>query len=415
MLEKRTPIPVSEAIEKCIQAAQLKETITVNYLESLNYVLAEDIIAKYDIPMFNKSPYDGFAIRSAASVGANRDNRIGFKVIDHIGAGTVSDKALRDNEAVRIMTGAEIPAGADAVVMLEQTVETADGFTLRKPFTAGENISFQGEECKQGDVVIARGTVINAGVIAVLATFSYAEVKVYAKPSVAIIATGSELVDIEAELTPGKIRNSNGPMIMGLCHDMNIDVNSYHVKADDYDTLFKAVRDAYDQHDIVITTGGVSVGDFDYMPQVYKDLEAQVLFNKIAMRPGSVTTVAVKDNKFLFGLSGNPSACYTGFELYTRPVIRKMIGEKEVYPTFVKAQLSEDFTKANPFTRFIRADLDFSTMTVKPSGFNKSNAVVAIATSNSMIVLPGGTRGFVAGDTVDVLVCRLSTTAGVPW
>lgn len=415
MLEKRTPIPVSEAIAKCIERVRQKSVIEVNYLDSMDYVLAEDIVATYDIPMFNKSPYDGFAIRSEASNGASGDNRIAFKVVDHIGAGSVSDKTLIENEAVRIMTGAEIPEGADAVVMLEQTVATQDGFTLRKPFSAGENISFRGEECKQGAVVLERGTVINAGVIAVLATFSYATIKVYAKPTVAIIATGSELVDIEAELAPGKIRNSNGPMIMGLCKDMNIAVNSYHVKADDYDTLFAAVQEAYQNHDIVITTGGVSVGDFDYMPQVYQDLTAEVLFNKIAMRPGSVTTVAVKDDKFLFGLSGNPSACYTGFELYTRPVLRAMMGENNVYPTFVKAQLSEDFTKANPFTRFIRAELDYNTMTVKPSGFNKSNAVITIAKSNSMIVLPGGTRGFVAGDTVDVLVTQLSASNGVPW
>ncbi|WP_414056138.1 molybdopterin molybdotransferase MoeA [Macrococcus equi] len=415
MLEKRTPIPVREAIEKCIQHAKHKNIKTVNYLESLGYVLAEDIVATYDIPMFNKSPYDGFAIRSEASKDASGEQRKHFTVVDHIGAGTVSNKTLQGNEAVRIMTGAAIPEGADAVVMLEQTVATEEGFTLRKPFTSGENISFQGEECKKGDIVLTRGTKVTPGVIAVLATFSYAEVKVYERPSVAIIATGSELVDINESLTPGKIRNSNGPMIIGLCKDMNIEVNSYHVKADDYNTLFNVVRDAQVSHDIVITTGGVSVGDFDYMPQIYKDLEADILFNKIAMRPGSVTTVAVKDNHFLFGLSGNPSACYTGFELYTRPVIKTMMGERDVYPTFVKATLSEDFTKANPFTRFIRADLDYNTMTVKPSGFNKSNAVVAIATSNSMIVLPGGTRGFVAGDTVDVLVNRLSASNGVPW
>lgn len=149
MLERRTPIPVSEAIEKCIKYAKRKEVKEINYLDSLNYVLAEDIIATYDIPMFNKSPYDGFAIRSEASAGASGDNRVAFKVVDHIGAGSVSEKSLKNKEAVRIMTGAKIPAGADAIVMLEQTVATDDGFTLRKPFTRGENISFQGEECKK--------------------------------------------------------------------------------------------------------------------------------------------------------------------------------------------------------------------------------------------------------------------------
>lgn len=165
----------------------------------------------------------------------------------------------------------------------------------------------------------------------------------------------------------------------------------------------------------MITTGGVSVGDFDYMPEVYKKLEADVLFNKIAMRPGSVTTVAKKGNQFLFGLSGNPSACYTGFELYTRPVLLKMMGRQSIYPTMIKATLSEDFTKPNPFTRFIRADLNYNDLSVKPSGFNKSNAVVAVATSNAMIVLPGGTRGFKAGDEVDVLITDEHKEADLSW
>lgn len=408
MLEKRTPIPVTEAIDKCLEHARNKSLIKKYYTDSLGYILAEDIVATYDVPMFDKSPYDGFAIVSKASVDANGDNRKPFKVVDHIGAGHVSAAQLKDNEAVRIMTGAPIPSGADAVVMLEQTSATEEGFTLRKMFVPGENISKQGEECKQGEVVIQKGTQINAGVIAVLATFSYEYVKVYDKPTVALIATGSELVEINETLTPGKIRNSNGPMIASLCKTMEIEVKDYRVHGDDFDSLYQVVHDALEEHDIVITTGGVSVGDFDFMPEIYKKLSAQVLFNKIAMRPGSVTTVAVSDGKFLFGLSGNPSACYTGFELYTKPVMRKMMGQSAMYPTVIKATLSEDFTKANPFTRFIRADIDYRNMTVAPSGFNKSNAVIAIAKSNCMIVLPGGTRGFRQGDTVDVLLTDLS-------
>lgn len=408
MLEKRTPIPVTEAIDKCLKYAKHKSATKKYYTDSLGDTLAEDIIATYDIPMFDKSPYDGFAIVSGSSEGATGDERKSFKVIDHIGAGHVSDVQLKDNEAVRIMTGAPIPKGADAVVMLEQTTPTEDGFTLRKTFTPGENISKQGEECKQGEVVIPKGTKITAGVIAVLATFSYEYVNVYQKPTVALIATGSELVEINEPLAPGKIKNSNGPMIASLCKAMDIEVKDYRVHGDDFDALYEVVRNALDAHDIVITTGGVSVGDFDFIPEIYNKLSAEVLFNKIAMRPGSVTTVAVSDDKFLFGLSGNPSACYTGFELYTKPVLRKMIGQNEVYPTVIKATLAEDFTKANPFTRFIRADLDYRNMMVAPSGFNKSNAVIAIAKSNSMIVLPGGTRGFKQGDTVDVLLTDLS-------
>lgn len=299
MLEKRTPIPVTEAIDKCLQHAKYKIVTNKYYTDSLGYTLAEDIIATYDIPMFDKSPYDGFAIVSEASEGASGDARKAFKVIDHIGAGHVSDAQLKDNEAVRIMTGAPIPEGADAVVMLEQTSLIEKGFTLRKPFTPGENISRQGEECKQGEVVIPKGTQITAGVIAVLATFSYEYVNVYHKPTVALIATGSELVEMNESLAPGKIRNSNGPMIASLCKAMGIKVKDYRVHGDDFDALYEVVRDALDAHDIVITTGGVSVGDFDFMPEIYNKLSAEVLFNKVAMRPGSVTTVAVSHDKFL--------------------------------------------------------------------------------------------------------------------
>lgn len=404
MLEKRTPIPVHDAILKCTNSVSPLTVTKQYYMDSLGYVLAEDIIATYDIPMFDKSPYDGFAIRSTASIDASGDNRVAFKVVDHIGAGTVSTASLSNNEAVRIMTGAQLPNGADAVVMLEQTVATKDGFTIRKPFTAGENVSFQGEECKHGDIILKKGTKIDAGAIAVLATFSYEYVEVYQKPTVALIATGSELVEINEPLQPGKIRNSNGPMIASLCKDLGIEVAHYKTSEDDYESLLKLVTDAINHHDIVITTGGVSVGDFDYMPKIYEALGAEVLFNKIAMRPGSVTTVAKLGNQLLFGLSGNPSACYTGFELYARPVLLKMMGRSDIYPAMTKAVLSEDFTKANPFTRFIRAILDYETMTIKPAGFNKSNAVVAIALSNAMIVLPGGTRGFKTGDEVDVLI-----------
>jgi len=408
MLEKRTPLNVQEAIERCINKSQKMPSMDITIENSLGYYLAEDIIATYDIPMFDKSPYDGYAIRSAATKGANGDNRLSFKKIDHIGAGSVSEFVLSDNEAVRIMTGAPLPEGADAVVMLEQTVETEDGFTLRKSFEVGENISKQGEECTKDEVVLKAGTKITPGVIAVLATFSYQSVKVRQKPTVALIATGSELVAPDEELLPGKIRNSNGPMIAGLLHDMAIETESYRVTEDHYEHLLAIVEEALSQHDIVITTGGVSVGDFDFMPAIYSALSADVLFNKVAMRPGSVTTVAAKGSQLLFGLSGNPSACYSGFELFVKPSLKEMMGAGNIHAPVIKARLASDFTKANPFTRFIRAELDIESGTVRPAGFNKSNAVIAIARSNSMIILPGGTRGFKEGDLVDVMVTYLT-------
>ncbi|AMG62329.1 molybdopterin molybdotransferase MoeA [Staphylococcus lugdunensis] len=405
-IEKRTPIPVKEAISRVVNQDIYTSVITVPLDESLNYVLAENIAATSDIPRFNKSPYDGFAIRSEDSAGAYHQNRKKFKVVDHIGAGDVSSHQLQAGEAVRIMTGAQMPEGADAVVMFEQTVEDKDTFTIRKSFEPYENVCLKGEETATGDIVLQRGQLINAGAIAVLATFGYSEVPVFDKPSIAVIATGSELLDINEDLQPGKIRNSNGPMIQALANKVDIGADVYKIQQDDLDSSITAVREALETHQIVITTGGVSVGDFDYLPEIYKAIDAKVLFNKVAMRPGSVTTVAVTTDKYLFGLSGNPSACYTGFELFVKPAIYHMMGADAFYPQVVKATLMEDFTKANPFSRFIRAKATLSAngATVVPSGFNKSGAVVAIAHSNAMIMLPGGTRGFKAGHTVDVIL-----------
>ena len=410
-VEKRNPIAVKEAIKRVVAQEFRTETQQVPLNDSLGYILSEDIVATYEIPRFNKSPYDGFALRSEDTKGASGDNRIEFEVIDHIGAGSVSDKTVGPNQAVRIMTGAEIPAGADAVVMLEQTREGEHSFTIRTTFEHNENVSLKGEETEVGDVVLKEGQRINAGAIAVLATFGYTEVPVRRLPSAAIIATGSELLDVGDELEPGKIRNSNGPMIQGLLNQFGLDCEVYKIQEDDFDSSLAVVKEALASHDMVITTGGVSVGDFDYLPAIYKEIGAEVLFNKVQMRPGSVTTVAVANNQYLFGLSGNPSACYTGFELFVKPAVLNMMGAIERFPQVIKATLMEDFKKANPFTRFIRAKATLNGLqtTVVPSGFNKSGAVVAIAHSNAMIMLPSGTRGFEKGYTVDVILTETDT------
>lgn len=406
VVEKRNPIPVKEAIQRIVKQQSTMPSQKVSLENSLGHILAEDIVATYDIPRFDKSPYDGFAIRSIDSQGASGQQRIEFEVIDHIGAGSVSNKVVGEHEAVRIMTGAQIPEGADAVVMFEQTIELGDTFSIRKPFTKNENISLKGEETTTGDIVLKKGQVINPGAIAVLATYGYTEVQVIKQPSVAVIATGSELLDVSDPLENGKIRNSNGPMIRSLAEKLGLEVGIYKTQKDDLESGIQIVKEAMSNHDIVITTGGVSVGDFDYLPEIYKAVNAEVLFNKVAMRPGSVTTVAFANGKYLFGLSGNPSACFTGFELFVKPAVKHMCGALEVFPQVIKATLMEDFSKANPFTRFIRAKATLTSAgaTVVPSGFNKSGAVVAIAHANCMIMLPSGTRGFKAGHTVDVIL-----------
>lgn len=406
MVEMRKPIQVSEAVRLVMEHVHVAGTETISLEHTYGRILAEPISAKHDVPSFDRSPYDGFAIRAGDTVDASGDNRISFTVIGEIGAGHVADRGIGRGEAYRIMTGAPIPGNADAVVMLEQTTEGKGGFTVRKTFSQGENISFKGEDVKEGERLIDAGALIHPGTIALLATFGYAEVTVAKRPVVGILSTGTELLEVADELVPGKIRNSNGPMIAAQLTRMGIGYKSYGMQEDDLDACTEIVEKALAETDLLITTGGVSVGDYDYLPAIYERLGAKVLFNKVAMRPGSVTTVAVLGDKFLFGLSGNPSACFTGFELFTRPAILGMQGATTPYMPRMQAKLGEDFTKPNPFTRFIRAFWEMTSdgIIAVPAGFNKSNAVSSIARGNCLIVLPSGTRGYTAGMDVDMLL-----------
>lgn len=389
--------------------------------ESYGRILAENIIATNDVPHFDRSPYDGFAVRSIDTKKASLDHAVEFEVIDHIGAGHVSDQTVNEFQAVRIMTGAMMPNGADAVVMLELTnTYEKNGkpyMSAKRKLNKGENVSFRGEDTEAGESLVKKGTYINPGVQAILATFGYSRVPVAKKPIIGLFATGTELLEVNEPLEPGKIRNSNAYMIAAQIERAGGSVHYYGKLPDDFDTCFEAVKNAIDKVDLLITTGGVSVGDFDYLPEIYQKLGAEVLFNKVAMRPGSVTTVAKFQDKILFGLSGNPSACYVGFELFTRPIIRKMLFSNQPHLRKEKAELLANFPKPNPFTRFVRSSVQINEgrLTVSPSGTDKSNIVTSLVGANALMVLPGGTRGFEAGNVVDVLLLEDQTGSEWPW
>lgn len=402
----RKAIPVREAIEGVIAHTTSLAEEVIALENAYGRILREPIIAKHPVPPFDRSAYDGFAIRAEDTVGATANKPVFFKQIGEIGAGHVGERPVGKNEAYRIMTGAKLPEGADAIVMLEHTEAREDGFTLSAPLANHDNISFQGEDAEVGEVLIDKGAIIHPGTTALLATFGYAEVKVAKEPRVSIVATGTELLDVGDQLEDGKIRNSNGPMLEAQLKRMGLAYKSFGMMEDDLDACTAVMKEALEDSDVVMTTGGVSVGDYDYLPAVYERLGAKVLFDKVMMRPGSVTTVAVLGEKLLFGLSGNPSACFTGFELFARPALLSMMGSSTPYLPQMKAILGEDFTKANPFTRFVRAiwSLQDGKVVVVPAGFNKSNAVSSIARGNCIIVLPSGSEGYRKGMEVDVLL-----------
>ncbi|PAV28798.1 molybdopterin molybdenumtransferase [Virgibacillus profundi] len=410
MVERRKPIPINKAVEMVMNYRLKGQKEIISIHESDHRRLAEPIIAKNNVPSFDKSPYDGFALRSIDTDKASTNNPMEFEVVEHIGAGQVPTKTLGKGQATRIMTGAKIPDGADCIAMFEicKSYERNNNpfMSIKRKMNKDQNIIKEGSEVLEGKVLIEEGTIINPGVKALLATFGYNQVEVAKKPIVGIIATGTELLEVDEDLKPGKIRNSNAYMIASQINKAG-GISKYYGKlADEFDTSYEAMKKALDEVDILITTGGVSVGDFDLMPAIYEKLKAEVLFNKVAMRPGSVTTVAVIEDKILFGLSGNPSACYVGFELFTRPIIQHYLYNKKPYLKRIKAILADGFPKPNPFTRFVRSYItyDNASVYVHLAGMDKSNVVTSLANSTCLMVLPGGTRGFKAGDEVEALL-----------
>lgn len=421
MLDRRNPIPIADAVKQVMNYQKQGQVEYVSIFESHNRYLAEDLTATSDVPHFDRAPYDGFAIRSIDSKGAGLDSPVEFEIIDHIGAGHVSEKEVGPYQAVRIMTGAQMPKGTDCVVMLELAKDIErDGdkfMSIKRVYKKGDNVSFTGEDAKKGEVLVKKGTLINPGIQAMLATFGYAQVPVAKKPIVGLFATGTELLEVDEPLVAGKIRNSNSYMISAQIDRAGAEVLYFGKLPDDFDTCYEAVSGALDKVDLLMTTGGVSVGDFDFMPAIYEKMGAEVLFNKVAMRPGSVTTVAQYDGKLLFGLSGNPSACYVGFELFARPIIRTMLCSEKPHLRKETAKLEVDFPKANPFTRFVRSatTIENGRLVASPSGLDKSNIVMSLAGANSLMILPGGTRGYEAGTEVEVLLLEDTTGSVWPW
>lgn len=421
LLEKRTPIAVSEAVSRVMNFVGKPQIEQVSIEDCDGRYLGEDLIAKEDVPNFDRSAFDGFAIRTQGIDGATSDEPVILEVIEEIGAGDVPQQEVQEHQAARIMTGAQMPVGADAVIPLELTESFKDGdrtmVKAKRAIAKGEYVTYRGQDMKAGTSIVEKGTRINPGVKALLATFGYHQVSVAKKPRIGVYATGSELLDVDEPLVPGKIRNSNAYMIVSQIIRSGAEPIYFGKLVDDLELSFEAIKRALDQVDILITTGGVSVGDFDYLPLIYQKLGADVLFNKIAMRPGSVTTVAHLNGKLLFGLSGNPSACYVGYELYARPVVKTLLGSNKPHLQRATAILDADFPKVNPFTRFVRGRVFYrdSQLFVAPSGADKSNIVSSLAMCNAFIVLPGGTRGFTKGSTVDVLLLEEQEGAEWPW
>ncbi|MFC6322356.1 molybdopterin molybdotransferase MoeA [Companilactobacillus baiquanensis] len=354
-VDQRNAISIDEArkvIVDNIESVSLK-TEKIPTTKANHRIIAEDIAAPHDFPTFRRSGYDGFAMLQSdlKNLPAN------LKVVGDIPAGADFDRPLVSGEAVRIMTGGYVPDGADIVVMLE-TTKMIDNDTVQiTEIQKKDNITQIGDYFKQGDTLLAKNTEINPGGISLLSAFDVQEISVYKKPTIGIITTGSELLNPGEKIVNGKIFNSNGPMIRELCTENGADVISYTQIKDDPEALKNAVNDVLGKCDVIITDGGVSVGDFDIIADLAKSSE-KLLFNKLEMRPGSVTTAFIYDQTLFFGLSGNPGACFTGFYLYVEYALRLMQHQASRCLECL-GTLNAEYTKTNMYDRILRGQYSF--------------------------------------------------------
>ncbi|MFC0211771.1 gephyrin-like molybdotransferase Glp [Paenibacillus chartarius] len=421
MTERRQAISVPLAVAKVTGSVRALPPESVPVEQAYGRILAENLYADADIPSFDRSAFDGYALAAKDTESACPDRPLEFEIVERIAAGQVGTKAVGPFQAVQIMTGAPLPPGCDAVVMREWTQEyVREGkawVVLKRAMRVRDNVSLRGEEAKQGDLLVGKGTVIHPGIAAVLASLGMTEAKIGRRPVVGVMATGSELLQPGEPVRPGRIRNSNAAMLAAQIERAGGECRYYGQVPDELEPHLATYRRMLAECDLIVSTGGVSVGDYDLMPRVYATLGAALLFDKVTMRPGSVTTAAQLDGKLLLGLSGNPSACYVGFELFARPAIRLMQGAEAPFAPLIEGELLADYPKPNPFTRFVRARIVYRDGKVGgvPVGFDKSSSLTSLAEANGFIVLPGGSRGYKSGDRVKLMLVDDRDGAEWPW
>ncbi len=319
------------ALNKILQTNTRMNIENISINKTLNRILSKTVYTNKDSPPFNKSAMDGFALNSM-------DDSDKYQIIETIPAGYTPTKHIRKGKCSKIMTGAQVPSGADRVVRREYVLEEDGYITILRQDSP--NIAYQGENLKKGDKVLDAGIIIKPHHIGIMAFFGTAYVKVSKQPKVGVITTGSELVEAGEELTVGKIYNSNAPQLIAQIENLSMLGSYYGTVADDMPTTINAINKTLDECDMLIMSGGVSMGDYDYVPEALKKVSAETIFKKVLIKPGKPTVFARKGNKVIFGLPGNPVSTFILFEVFVKPLLYKMSGH-DYHPELVTAKMAE--------------------------------------------------------------------------
>ncbi len=407
-------IRVAEALNQILGDVQPFGLEKVHILDALGRVIGENIRASRDIPPKDNSAMDGYAIRALDSAHAGPDRPVRLRIVEDIPAGSVPRKTIGQGEAARIMTGAPLPAGADAIVRMEDTTCDGEWVTISMPYRAGQDVRLAGEDVRGGDVVIPRGELLRPAEIGMMATLGRSFIYVYQRPVVAVISTGDELVDIDEEPSPWKIINSNGYSNMSQVRDCGaipLYIGIAKDRKDDLAAKFNAALRA----DVIITSGGVSLGDYDFVKDVIAETGNRMHFWQVAMRPGKPLVYGRVHEKPFFGLPGNPVSSMVSFEQFVRPSLLKMMGHTNLYRRTIRVPLEEDISKTAGLAHFIRACVEWrdGRYRILTTGDQGSGILKSMVKANGLIVLPEDATVVKKGDevTVQIIDHSLCTTA----
>lgn len=371
--------------------------------EASGRVLVEDIYAPFSQPPFHRSPLDGYAFSAVSSEGASEESPVSLKVVGEVCAGHTFKGTVKKGEAIRIMTGAPIPEGCDCVLRQEDTDYGEQVVAIYKALEPYSNYCFAGEDIKEGHLILKKGEKLSAITLGVLASMGIDRVQVQKKVRVGLLCTGDELVPLGKPLLEGKIYNSNGVMLEARMKELGIDVTVVEHCVDTASEVGLIIEKLIEQVDLVITTGGVSVGKKDIMHDVFKEFDVKRLFWRIAIQPGTPVLGGYFKNKIILGLSGNPFAALVNFELLVREIVAEFEKTEYILPIKVRAHMASEFNKVSQKRRFIRAKYCNGKVSLEHNN-HSSGSLYTMSLCNCLIDIPAGNEGLRIGEEVNVIL-----------
>jgi molybdopterin molybdotransferase len=395
---------VEEALERILAEITRLDHETVALSEALGRVLAQPIASQEAVPPFANSAMDGYALRSTDTQLASERAPRRLRLVGVVQAGSVADRPVRAGEAMRILTGAPVPPGADAVIQQELTKSGEDWVEIQAPVAQGNNVRRAGEDIQRGKVVLQEGAVLGPPEIGVLASLGISEVALYRKPVVAILATGDELVEVHEALHPGQIRNSNSYLVAAAVTRAGGIPRLLGVARDRVEELRVKLQTAQEA-DLIITSGGVSVGDYDLVKDIMRE-QGVIDFWRVNLKPGKPLAFGRLGGTLLLGLPGNPVSAAVTFELFARPALRKMQGFAQVLRPVVQVRLLDSILDTSDRRHYVRAHVEVrdGAFVAKTTGPQGSHILTSMLGANALLIIPEHSQPVQAGEMVQAML-----------